>query len=612
MSTALWVAIALAIIVILGTLRLVTPGSARPPHVVAPGSARPLLRTALITLQALAALLLYFTLLPPQHSVDAGQLTVLTGNASLAGSLPPSAALIALPEAPPTGGATRAPDLATALRQHPGSTALVLVGDGLAARDRDTALPARTTLQAAPAPTGWVALQPPATSAPGALFVVSARANGVANARAELLDPAGVVVDRAPLDAQGRVRLQGTARAAGRSEFTLRLLDAQQHAVDTVPVPLQTLAAPAPRLLVIAGAPGPELKYLRRWATDTGLEVQAQSSAGGGVMLGDAPVALTAARLAATDVLVLDERSLAALGAAQRSVVAQALSAGLGVVVRTTGPLNDTTRQALRSWGLPASGGTRAVPLVMAADPEAALLQARRGPQRPASERTAYTDDADTASHSAAPPALERFEVNLPGSDALLHDAKGAAIGGWRNVGRGRVALLPVTDSYRLVLSGRDDRHAELWSGVLAQVARALPGAPAVRVPTTPWSGERVTLCDVPDATRVRDPAGHSVALLVDPATGTQRCAGYWPQQPGWHQLQHGDNTQPFYVFDPASAQPLHRQQLRDATAQRLTETRTPVATTSDKTPGPRWPWLLAFIAVAGLLWYLERKRANA
>ena len=612
MSTALWVAIALAIIVIVGTLRLVAPGSARPPHVVAPGSARPLHRTALIALQALAALLLYFTLLPPQRSVDAGQLTVLTGNATLAGTLPPSAALIALPEAPTTPGATLAPDLATALRQHPGSTALVLVGDGLAARDRDTALPARTTLQAAPAPTGWVALQPPATTAPGALFVVSARASGVANARAELLDPAGVVVDRAPLDAQGRVRLQGTARAAGRSEFTLRLLDAQQHTVDAVPVPLQTLAAPAPRLLVIAGAPGPELKYLRRWATDTGLEVQAQSSAGGGVMLGDTPVALTAARLTATDVLVLDERSLAALGAAQRSVVAQALRAGLGVVIRSTGPLNDTTRQALRSWGMPVNGGTRAIPLVLAADPEAALLQARRGPQRPASESTAYTDEADTTSHSAAPPTLERFEVALPGSDALLNDAKGAPIGGWRSVGRGRVALLPVTDSYRLVLSGRDDRHAELWSGVLAQVARALPGAPAVRLPSTPWSGERVTLCDVPDTTKVRDPAGHTVALQVDPATGTQRCAGYWPQQPGWHQLQHGGNEQAFYVFNPASAQPLHRQQQRDATAQRLTETRATTATPSDKTPGPRWPWLLSFIAVAGLLWWLERRRATA
>lgn len=600
MSIAHGVAIAVAVIVVMGTLRLAASGSARPRH-----------RAALIALQALAALLLYFTLLPPPRSVDAGQLIVLTGNATLAGNPPPGTTRIALPEAPATTHADRAPDLATALRQHPGSTALLLVGDGLAARDIDTALPAHTTLQAAPAPTGWVALQPPAATAPGALFTVSARANGVAHARAELLDPAGIVVDRAALDAQGRVRLQGTARAAGRSELTLRLLDDQQHAVDTVPVPLQTLAAAAPRVLIVAGAPGPEMKYLRRWAADTGLDVHAQASAGGGVLLGDAPVALTAARLANTDVLVLDERSLASLGAAQRSAVAQALRAGLGVVVRSSGPLTDATRQVLRSWGLPVIGGTRAAPLALPADPDPALLQARRGPQRPATESTAYIDDADTASHSAAPPALERFEVDLPGSDALLHDAKGAAIGGWRSVGRGRIALLPITDSYRLVLSGRDDRHAELWSGVFAAVTRALPGAPAVRLPsTTPWSGERMTLCDVPDAAQVRDPEGQRIALQVDPTTGTQRCAGYWPQHAGWHQLQHGDTGQAFYVFDPAAARPLHRQQQRDATFQRLTGTRASPATAPDRTPGPRWPWLIGFIAVAALLWWLERRRA--
>lgn len=605
MSTAAWIAIALALITIAGSVRILRVAP-RPAWLPSP------IFTALLGLQALSALLLYFTLVPPQRSVEAGQLTVLTANAASAGTVPAGAAVIALPEATPSADAMRAPDLATALRQHPGSTALLLVGDGLSARDRDTTLPLRATLQSPAAPRGWLELQPPSVTAPGALFEVVARAGGVDDARAELLDPAGVVVDRAPLDAQGNVRLHGSARAAGRSEFTLRLLDARQHVVDSLPVPLQTVAAAPPRVLILAGAPGPELKYLRRWATDTGLDVQAQASAGGGVTLGDAPVALSAARLAATDVLVLDERSLATLGAAQRTLVQQALRDGLGVVVRSSGPLNDATRQALRSWGMPVSGGTRVAPLQLPADPEAALLQARRGPQRPSTDSTAWTDEADAASHSAAPPALEQFDAELTAADALLLDAKGNAVGGWRNIGRGRVALLPVTDSYRLVLSGRDDRYAELWSGVLAKVARALPGAPAIRLQTaTPWSGERMTVCEVPRGTRVRDAEGHTVALQVDPASGSQHCAGYWPQQPGWHQLQHGATVQAFYVFDPAAAQPLYRQQLRAATANRLAETNAATSGTPGKVPGPRWPWLLAFIAVAGLLWWLERRRSG-
>lgn len=606
MSMAVWIAIALALVTIAGSVRVLRVAP-RPAWLPSPR------RTALLALQALSALLLYFTLVPPQRSVEAGQLTVLTANAASAGTVPAGATVIALPEATPSADAKRAPDLATALRQHPGSTAVLLIGDGLSARDRDTGLPLRATLQSPAGPRGWLDLQPPAVTAPGTLFEVAARAGGVDGARAELLDPAGVVVDRAPLDAQGNVRLHGSARAAGRSEFTLRLLDAQQHAVDSLPVPLQTVAATPPRVLILAGAPGPELKYLRRWATDTGLAVQAQASAGGGVMLGDAPVSLSTARLAATDVLVLDERSLAALGAAQRTLVQQALRDGLGVVVRSSGPLNDSTRQALRNWGLPVSGGTRAIPLQLPADPEAALLQARRGPQRPSTDSTAWTDEADATSHGAAPPALERFDAGVTGADALLLDAKGNAVGGWRSVGRGRIALLPLTDSYRLVLSGRVDRYAELWSGVLAKVARALPGAPAVRLQSaTPWSGERMTVCEVPPGTRVRDAEGHAVALQVDPASGSQQCAAYWPQQPGWHQLQHGDTVQAFYVFDPASAQPLYRQQLRTATADRLAETNAATSGTPGKVPGPRWPWLLAFIAVAGLLWWLERRRRPA
>ena len=605
MSTSLWIAIALAVIVITASVRLVEPGSAR-----LLSAHNPRRRLTLLLLQALAAALLYFTLQPPTRNAEAGHLVVLTSNASAAGTLPPSATVIALPEADAPAGTPRAPDLATALRQHPGSRTLTLAGDGLAARDRDTALPAHVTLQPAPAPHGWVDLHPPTIAAPGALFSVSARAQGVANARAELLDPAGVVVDRAPLDTQGNVRLQGSARDAGRSEFTLRLLDARQHTVDSVTVPLQSVAQPAPRVLMLAAAPGPEWKYLRRWATDTGLAVQMQAHAGGGVMLGDAPVALTAARLAATDVLMLDERSLTTLGASQRSLIQQALRDGLGVLVRSSGPLSDGARQTLRSWGLAVNGGTRAVALTLPADPESALLQARRGPARPATDSTSYMDEASAASQSAAPPALERFDASATDTEALLLDAKGQPVGGWRGVGRGRVAVLPISDSYRLVLAGRDDRYAELWSSVFTQVARALPAVAAARVEaTTPWSGERMSICQVTDGAQVADPQGRTNALQIDPASGTQRCAGYWPTAAGWHQLQQGEAALAFYVFDPAGAASLYRQQVQQTTAQRLTRGSAAPSGSPVPVPGPRWPWLLAFVAVAGLLWWLERRQ---
>ena len=608
MSDARWIAPALLVILLV----ILLIGSVRLLRQQRHGARRT--RThllALLVLHCASAALLYLTLLPPPVHAPAGQLTVLTAGADrVRWSSTGADRIVALPEATAHLAATRAPDLATALRQHPGTQVLRVIGEGLPARDRDTALPGQVQLLQPAAPRGWIALTPPPITAPGSVFTLQARAQGVAAASAELLDPAGVVVDRGALATDGSITLTGVARASGRSLFNLRLLDAQRHLVDHLPVPLQTLAQPAPGLLIVAGAPGPELKYLRRWAVDTGLDVQAQANAGGGVSLGDAPVALTAARLAATDVLILDERSLATLGATQRSAVQQAVRGGLGVLVRSSGPLGDNARQILRGWGLAVSGGNQSAALRLPADPAAALLQARRGPQRPATQPTAYIDDADNASHSAALPALEQLPLRATDATPLLRDNNGQPVGSWRNVGRGRLALLPVTDSYRLVLSGRADRHAELWSGVLTTLARPLPSSAPVRIDSaTPWAGERVVLCNLQDSTQLRGPDGIEVPLLIDPATGTGRCAGYWPSQPGWHLLRQGDAEQAFHVFDPATAQTLHTQQLREASAKHATHSRPVLPAGSISAPGPRWPWLLAFVLVAGLLWWLERWR---
>ena len=66
---------------------------------------------------------------------------MLTEGAS-AGDVPEAARdglVLALPEARAGGDVARVPDLGTALRQHPGTTRVHVVGAGLVARDRDAA-----------------------------------------------------------------------------------------------------------------------------------------------------------------------------------------------------------------------------------------------------------------------------------------------------------------------------------------------------------------------------------------------------------------------------------------------------------------------------------------
>jgi len=601
MSTSavnVWIALVLGLIVLVASARQLRSPTRGRRHLI-----------AVLTLQAAAAALLYVCLLPPSQRVALAGLVVIGAEADKTGALPAGATRVLLPEASNVAGAARVPDLATALRRYPSST-VTLVGAGLAARDRDAALPTDARWQAAPAPNGWMALQPPADAAPGARFVVHAQARGVQRAQAELLDPAGAVVDRAPLAVDGRVQLSGIARAEGRSVFQLRLLDAQGHVADSVPVPQQTLAAAPLRLLVRAAAPGAELKYLRRWATDAGIRVQVQAETGAGLSLGDGSVALDAATLARSDLLLLDERSLAALGAGQLAAVRQALRDGLGLLVRSTGAPSASARQRLRDLGLPLQGDAGSQLAAMAAEGDATMLQARRGPLAAGTLATGDGEEADRASHAAALPALESLALQAVDSRALLQDRDGKPIGGWRAVGKGRIGMLPITDSWRWVLAGREDRHGELWSSVFATLARAQPGSEGPWSPQAlAWAGERQSLCGVQAPLQAFDTHGKGVPLIVDSGTGTARCAGWWPRQAGWQRLQHGDRPHWRYVFDPKQAPALHRQAMIDATTQRLAAAAPATAQADQRVPGPRWPWWLAFVLCASLLWWLERRR---
>lgn len=542
----------------------------------------------LLLLQAVAAALLYLTLSPPTHPVEAGTLVIATRDATAAElAKVPAATRLRLPEAAAMADVAPVPDLATALRQHPGTRELVIVGEGLPARDRDGALPGALRFIANATPRGLVELHAPPLLVPGARFEVGSRVQGLPEVRVELLDPSGHRADIATPDKDGRVRLASSTREAGDVHFTLRVLDADGKVLEQLPVPVRVRAVAAPALRLLAAAPGPELKYLQRWAADTGATLQTGIQVGGGLQLGDAPAALDAASLGKLDLLLLDERRLAALSSAQRGSIGAAMRAGLGVLVRMGGPLDGNARRALREWGLDMRGGEQTTPLKLAAD---------------------ATDSAET---NTPVPLLERFNLSSSGSDVLplLHAADGTGVGSWRGIGQGRLGVLPVSDSYTLVLAGHAAQHAELWNRVLATLARPLPAAPLSQLPAWAWAGERITLCDLPAGAQAVAPDGTRTALLPDPQAN--HCSGWWPTQPGWHTISTGDAQATVLLLNPGDARALHAQQTREATFA-LRGNTNPHSASRIPVPGPRWPWLLAFVLVAALLWWLERRRPQA
>ena len=521
----------------------------------------------LFALQPLAAGLLYLTLVPPPLAGTAGTLIVATAGTPRFATMTAGEMLVALPEAPALPGAERVPDLATALRRHPDLNGLRVIGEGLPPRDRLLAAGLPLAFDAPPPPRGLAALTLPPVVAPGAGFRIGGSVNAVPGGRAELVDPSGQIVTAAPLPASGDFILAGDARVAGPAVFTLRVRDAAGALVETAAVPILTAVQPAPRVLVVAGSAGPDLKYLRRWASDAGIDLKASIAAGNGLDIGDAPPRLDAASLASLDLLVLDERSWAGLGTAQRGAVLAAVRGGLGVLLRVTGPVPDAIRREWATLGLPL--GDTEMP---------------------------YRSPLDSLAEG---PGLTRLALAALDSNALplFSDRSNTPIAMWRGLGRGRIGVWPITNVYALVLAGEPARHAIIWSAVFAALARA-QGSPLTASAANAHVGQRLTLCDLAAPATVLHPDGRTTMLVADGA-----CAAFYPSQTGWHTLSHGKETTMFRVTDRnpglIAAETINATWL-------LRNIRTPTRAIT-VIRGPSWPWFAGWLVVIALLWWLER-----
>ena len=540
-----------------------------------PAAARPRRwRTGLLLLGQLSSAALLFLLLRTPDPGDAVHtLHVVTAHAP--DKLVPIAASgerwLRLPEAARHPGIITVPDLASALRRHPGVRHLHVIGDGLEARDREAASGLRISFDPAPLATGISGWWAPRLLHAGDMIHVQGRTHGADGMQVELLDPAGLRVDQQALQGDGSFALQARARSPGLADYRLRLRRADGSLVDTTRMPVQVLPATAARLSLRAGGPDPDLKFLRRWAADNGASLRAAIDLGGGMQAGDT-VTLDARTLADIDVLILDDRSWNGLGSAQRATVLAAVGNGMGLLLRASAPL---------------------------ADGDALGLQVRPA-QRP---RTFKLPGIETAL------GRPQLRIDNPSGHAVLRDDRGAPLVAWRTHGRGRIAAWLPTDSFRLALGGHADVHARLWADAINAVMR--PRAPAPKaLPLQIHAGERTLFCDLDDTARVIAPGVVEPArLAIDPRSGIRRCAAFWPRHAGWHRLLDATSETAFLVR-ASDADPV----LRASRTQRATMALASRASTPDNTRVhaealPRCALFLIWLAVTAGLWWFERSR---
>ncbi len=378
-------------------------------------------------------------------------------------------------------------------------------------------------------------------------------------------------------------RLRTPARAPGTLALRLRALDAEDQVLGEHALHIEVLPPRALKTLLLAAAPGPETRALRRWAVDAGLDFDSRIQFAPGLVQGGRSLPPSAEELESLDLLIIEERAWTALGPAGRGAVLAAVDEGLGLLLRLSALPNPAVLAELHEAGF--------------------TIQRQNG------ETTAQ------AALASAPTRLRRLPISVesPQSVRALEDHEGAPLGRWRARGLGRFGLLWLTDSYRLQAAGHGDAYAALWSDFSAALARAPEAAPptlSLRLPqgqTQAWAGERIEVCGLNEAAQLLSPTGEGQWLASPDSRG---CSAALASAPGDYSVGvEGAEGLRFTVLDPMRQPALRAFDLHARTLALLS---TPPAEEAAvvSAPGSFLPWLLALLGTLGLLWWLERPRA--
>jgi len=283
--------------------------------------------------------------------------------------------------------------------------------------------------------------------------------------------------------------------------------------------------APAPRLLVVGGAPTWESRFVSRSLEEAGVEVDMMLPLGRGLAPEGVLVTLPADadRLASYD----------------------------GVVLLPTAEIGPAQRAALRRFAVEHGGGV----LVMADDQSWSALQLAdsAGPLREGSGvEVNWRMPAELVPLPQVDVAVGTIPVRgLRAGVVPAAERNGDVLLALRPLGRGRAAALGLTDTWRWrMVAGRTTEHREFWGSLAEWLSGGIRDESLVRVERSTGATESVVGVemfapareDSPEVTLYRPDGGEEIlsAVEVPDRTGVWRAA-FLAADPGLHRLALAD-----------------------------------------------------------------------
>lgn len=403
-------------------------------------------------------------------------------------------------------------------------------------------------------------------------------------------------------DSPGRYLFSGEVPAQEHGSYLLQLVEegARREVLHREPLPVVIRSANAIKVLILNGAPRFETNYLKNWLADAGYPVAVRSTisrdrfAEAFYNLPETSLKpVSSLLLRQFDLVIIDGDALAALPAAERSLLRRAVEEGLGLCVM--------------------SGATL--------------------PVLPETDRRFFLDFRwRSAATSFLPPGAEvelsKTPFNLEaefGFFPLLSTRSANHVSGFRLREEGRVALQLAYDTYRLLLRGEKNVYGRLWTNIIEGVARQSPSEsewkiidPLLIQPGKPATVQLISNRPHPVGTFSPDTDRLPFYFRQHPLLPEQWNSTLWPQTEGWLSLALEDHPQDsswMYVPEAGAWSSLRRMHIREATvnwlAKQPVKGNESLSTVARSRPYPSWWFYVLFLLSAGGLW-LEEKWGNA
>ncbi|SMB93989.1 hypothetical protein SAMN00120144_2321 [Hymenobacter roseosalivarius DSM 11622] len=394
---------------------------------------------------------------------------------------------------------------------------------------------------------------------------------------------------------RGAFQLTYVPKAAGLAVYELIARRGGQI-LATEPVPVEVVPTRALRVLLLAGTPSFEFKFLKNQLGTRQHAVALRVGISRGLTQTEflnQPAhdisRLTPALLTRYDAVVADASTLAGGEAQQLTAALRAGGPGL-ILLADAGPLPRLT---------PGRAAFSIVPVATAASARPQPVRWQGGPGRA----------------TTTVPATVRASARLR---PLITTGQGQAVVAAQRVGAGTMVVSVLPETFRWALQNDSLTYNAYWSRLLTAVARPEPATATWRV-ITAWPRSNVpvevqlTAAAFPAAApTVRGAAGRPVTLSMrqDTRLPEWSTGQFWPDSAGWYRVALPDKASHwFYVFGGQNWLGPENELRRQAAQAWLATSSSPRAASPELTR-QSWPaaWFFGlFLLGAGFLWLEEK-----